>query len=81
MLPPISSKENLNLNDLDDLLDDLQPKSNKGKLPPLKKSDQWAQNKTNGQQNTDEQFFEGGENDPWEDLTNNDVKGYQQVKG
>jgi hypothetical protein len=41
MLPPISSKEKLDLNDLDDLLDDFQPKS-KQKLPPLKNSEQWG---------------------------------------
>jgi len=78
MLPPISSKEKLDLNDLDDLLDDFQPKS-KQKLPPLKKSEQWgkSQEKTNGQQNTDEQFFEGGEDDPWEELTRNDGKANQ----
>ena len=77
MLPPISSKENLNINDLDDLLDDIGPKS-KPKLPPLKKSENWGSSKTShNNQNTDENFFEGGEkdDDPWSELTNNDNKG------
>lgn len=81
-LPPIASKEDLNnLNDLDDLLDDIQPKSKPKPLP--KKTDPWgnstnqASGKTNNNVNTEEQFFEGGEDDhdPWTELANNeDIK-------
>ena len=65
------------MDDLDDLLDDIQPvkKPNvKGKAA-VSKNDNWgdANTVTSNKQNTEDQFFEGGEDDedPWSGLTSN----------
>lgn len=62
------------MDDLDDLLDDIQPI----KKPVVKnnaKNDPWgdANTVTSNKQNTEDQFFEGGEDDedPWSGITQN----------
>lgn len=77
VLPSIGGKPKNDMDDLDDLLDDIQPI----KKPVVKnnaKNDPWgdANTVTSNKQNTEDQFFEGGEDDedPWSGIAQNNNK-------